>query len=154
MSKTIVASGDNAAPTASESRVAAESSRRLAEMVSKRNRKNIELRIGHDEIPIAVPASCLRLLSEALAEMAKGNAVKLLTFTPELTTREAAELLNVSRPFLIEQLNKGMMPFRMVGTHRRILLRDVMAYKQRIDRDRIQALEELSAIDQRHGLGY
>jgi hypothetical protein len=62
--------------------------------------------------------------------------------------------LNVSQTFLIEQLEKGLIPCLMVGTHRRAMLKDLMEYKAAMDRNRLTALEELSAIDQSLGLGY
>jgi excisionase family DNA binding protein len=72
----------------------------------------------------------------------------------ELTTSQAAELLNVSEAFLIEQLERSIIPHTKAGTHRQILFKDLMAYKKRVDRDRLSALEELSAVDQELGLGY
>jgi len=86
--------------------------------------------------------------------MAKGNAVTLIPVHAELTTQQAAQILNVSRPFLIEQLEKGVIPYRKVGTHRRVMFKDLMEYKQTMDHSRLNALEELSAIDQELGLGY
>ena len=86
--------------------------------------------------------------------MAKGNAVTLIPVHAELTTQQAAQILNVSRPFLIEQLEKSVIPYRKVGTHRRVMFKDLMEYKQTMDRNRLNALEELSAIDQELGLGY
>lgn len=73
----------------------------------------------------------------------------------ELTTQQAAELLHVSRPFLVEQLlEKGEIPFVMVGTHRRIALEDVLAYKQRRDAERKQSLARLSQLSQEYGLDH
>ena len=89
-----------------------------------------------------------------LTEMGKGNGIALIPVHAEVTTQQAADLLNVSRPFLIEQLEKGLIPFRKVGAHRRMFFRDVMTYKQRIDRNRLKALDELSALDQELRLGY
>ena len=86
--------------------------------------------------------------------MAKGNAVTLIPVNAELTTQQAAHILNVSRPFLIEQLEKGAIAYRKVGTHRRVMLKDLMEYRQTMDHNRLNALEELSAIDQELGLGY
>ena len=86
--------------------------------------------------------------------MAKGNAVTLIPVHAELTTQQAAQTLNVSRPFLIEQLEKGVIPYRKVGTHRRVMFKDLMEYKQTMDHNRLYALGELSAIDQELGLGY
>ena len=85
---------------------------------------------------------------------AAGNAVTLIPVHAELTTQQAAQILNVSRPFLIEQLEKSVIPYRKVGTHRRVMFKDLMEYKQTMDRNRLNALEELSAIDQELGLGY
>ena len=86
--------------------------------------------------------------------MAKGNAVTLIPVNAELTTQQGADPLNVSRPFLIEQLENGIIPYRKVGTHRRILFNDLLAYKQTMNHKRLDVLGALSAIDQELGLGY
>ncbi len=144
-------------PTPDDTRLAQESSRSLARVLAGKPRKPLRVRVAPDDQPeetISIPLSAFRLLNDILTEMAKGNAVTLIPVHAELTTQQAADLLNVSRPFLVEQLEKGAIPHRKVGTHRRILFKDVMAYKQTMDRNRLQALEELSAVDQDLKLGY
>ena len=151
---------ETVAPTEDETHLAQESSRRLAKFLrgSRKNKKKpLRLRIqagGGAEESIPIPTSAFRMLSHILTEMASGNAVTLIQVQAELTTQQAADLLNVSRPFLIEQLEKRAIPFRKVGTHRRIMLKDVLAYKQQIDRARLKALDELSAQAQELGMGY
>jgi excisionase family DNA binding protein len=114
---------------------------------------NLELDDG-ECASVALPPAVLELLQGILMQMAQGNAVTLLPVHAELTSQQAADLLNVSRPFLIERLNQGEIPFRKVGTHRRIRLHDLMAYKQAIDQQRVTALEELAAQAQELGMGY
>jgi excisionase family DNA binding protein len=143
-------------PSPADTALAQESSRRLLKLLSA-NKETVQVRVqpeeGEEET-VAIPLSAFRLLTDILTEMARGNAVTLIPIHAELTTQQAADLLNVSRPFLIDLLEKGAIPFRKVGTHRRVLFRDLMAYKQQNDRQRLHALEELSALDQQLGLGY
>jgi excisionase family DNA binding protein len=146
------------APTEADARLAQASSRQLTKLMRKRpKKKNLQFRFkaeGGSEEVIAIPGPAFRLLADMLTEMGKGNGMALIPVHSEVTTQQAADLLNVSRPFLIEQLEKGAIPFRKVGSHRRIFFRDVMAYKNRMNRSRLKALGELSAIDQGLGLGY
>jgi excisionase family DNA binding protein len=86
--------------------------------------------------------------------MACGNAVSLLPLNAELTTQQAADILNVSRPYLVGLLEKGDMAFRKVGVQRRVPLREVIAYKTRTDIDRRAALNELARLGQEAGVGY
>jgi excisionase family DNA binding protein len=144
-------------PTAADVQLALESSRRLTKFLAAKPKKALRIRIEPENEPeesISIPIAAFRLLSSILTEMAKGNAVTLIPVHVELTTQQAADILKVSRPFLIEQLEKGVIPYRKVGTHRRIMFKDLMEFKQTMDHNRLKALEELSAVDQELGLGY
>ena len=144
-------------PTPDEAILAQESSRRLSRFVSTKRKKLLQLRIQPDDAPeetVSIPESAFRLLNEILTQMAKGNAVTLIAVHAELTTQQAADILNVSRPFLVEQLEKGVIPYRKVGTHRRIFFKDLMDFKEAMIRNRLKALEKLAAQAQELGMGY
>lgn len=102
---------------------------------------------------VCVPREALRLFVNLLEHMADGDIVTLFPIHAELTTQQAADLMNVSRPFLVKQIEEGEIPFTKIGKHRRIKFKDLMDYKNRIDSLRHQALDELAALDQEIGLG-
>lgn len=144
-------------PTPDDAILAQESSRRLARFISAKRKKPLQLRIQPEDAPeetVSIPEPAFRLLNEILTQMAKGNAVTLIPVHAELTTQQAADILNVSRPFLVEQLEKNLIPYRKVGTHRRILFKDLMDYKQTMDRNRLKALDDLAAQAQELDMGY
>lgn len=103
---------------------------------------------------IELPSVAVRLFVDLLNEMAKGNAVSLIPTHAELTTQQAADLLNVSRGFLVKLLEQQEIPHRKVGTHRRVLFSDLKAYEDRTRRARSEALDDLAAESQALGLGY
>jgi len=104
--------------------------------------------------PVRVLRSALRLLIDVLTEIGQGNAVSIIPIHAEPTTQEAAGVLNVSRPFLVQLLESGQIPHHKIGKHRRVRYQDVMEYKARIDGERQKALDKLAEEAQNHGMGY
>jgi excisionase family DNA binding protein len=101
---------------------------------------------------VVLPAAVMHLLVDILAEMGQGNAVSIVPIHAELSTQEAADLLGVSRPFLVQLLESSKIPFHKVGRHRRLRYTDVMHYRAQLAQDRKQALQALVAADQELGL--
>lgn len=143
------------APTEGEAQLAREAGRRLAAHLGARG--DLRLQLIEGDRPgetLALPEPALNLLLRILTEMAEGNAVTLMPLRAELTTQQAADLLNVSRPYLVRLLDEGRIPHRKVGARRRVLARDLLAYRRRVDADRLRALDELAAQAQELGMGY
>jgi excisionase family DNA binding protein len=139
-------------PSEAESTLAKESSRILARRVPTAGPLQIRLPGSSGEETVGVPASAVRMLVRILEEMAKGNALTLIPVHAELTTQEAADMLNISRPSLIQLLDEGKIDFRKVGTHRRVRFDALIAWKRHADADRKAALAELAAYDRQLGL--
>lgn len=153
MSTLIPESFETVAPTEADTQLARDSSRRLATHKLGR-RSSVRIQFVDDGEAFAVPASALRLLQHILTEMAQGNAVTLIPTHAELTTQQAADLLNVSRPYLVKLLEEGKIPFRAVGKYRRVRFDDLMAYKRKDDEARDRILDQLTAEAQELGMGY
>jgi excisionase family DNA binding protein len=141
-------------PTDAESALAKESSVRLAAHLGHADGFRLEVKTGTTSEELVLPPSALRLLMRVLTEMGQGNAVALTPVGAELTTQQAADLLNVSRPHLVKLLDEGVIPSRKVGSHRRVLLEDLLAYKRDFQARRQAALEELAALSQDLEMGY
>ncbi len=139
-------------PTEMDATLARETSRLLAPRM--RSKTPLSFRVGDasKEETLQLPASAVKMLVRILEEMARGNAVTLIPVHAELTTQEAADMLNISRPSLIQLLDEGKIEYRKVGTHRRIRFDAMMAYKRQIDAERRAALAELAAYDQEIGI--
>lgn len=106
------------------------------------------------QVSMKVSASLSALLVRMLTHLADGHGALLLRKDDELTTQQSADLLNVSRPYLVKLLDEGAIPHHMVGTHRRVRVDDLMAYRATMLADADEALDELAADAQELGLGY
>ncbi|WP_299409986.1 helix-turn-helix domain-containing protein [uncultured Roseobacter sp.] len=141
-------------PSAQEAAVARASGQLLSRYA--RDKAPLKLRVtdGEQAEPIELPAGAVALLMDILEAMAAGQGVTIMPENAELTTVQAAEVLNVSRPFLIKLLDEQKIPHRKVGKHRRIRMEDMMAYKASIDAERESVLDQLAAEAQEQDMGY
>jgi excisionase family DNA binding protein len=142
-------------PSEETTRVAGEAVRAFSTNIRNRRPTLVEVvSEGDGSTRVTVPVEAFELLMEVLAHLANGHGVTVMPVKAELTTQQAADLLNVSRPFLIKLLDSNDLPFRKVGTHRRVLLKDVVTYMQLDDARRKEAADALAAEAQELGLGY
>jgi excisionase family DNA binding protein len=135
-------------PSKKDSDLAREASRAISSVQTK------SLRVRIDNKELILPEAATRLIQHLLTEMAQGNAVTIIPIHAELTTQEAADFLNVSRPYLIRLLEQKKIPFHMVGTHRRVRFEDLMAFKAGFEKSRREAMDELAAQAQELEMGY
>ena len=143
-------------PTAKASEEAQVALRALAGVRGRRASRALKVRADGDgpEVAVTVPREAFDLFLEILGQMANGNAVTIVPVHAELTTQQAADLLNVSRPYLIALLDEGKIPFRLVGTHRRVKAADLVTYKAIDDEQRKEAAAALTEEAEKLGLGY
>jgi excisionase family DNA binding protein len=139
-------------PSEEEKKIAAESSRLLAAIIG--SGKEARIRVVDGEEEITVPVSAMRMLVTILAHMAEGEAMTLIPQDAELTTQQAADFLNVSRPYFVKLLEEGKLDFHKVGSHRRVYFRDLIAFKEEAMNERREALDELSKQAQELKMGY
>ena len=142
-------------PPSEREAIIARTSRQLLSRYAREDQP-LTLRVmdaDHEE-PIELPAGAVTLLLDILDAMASGRGVTLIPEDAELTTVQAADMLHVSRPFLIKLLDEGKIPYRKVGKHRRIRGEDVMNVKRAIDQEREAVLDQLVADAQKHEMGY
>jgi excisionase family DNA binding protein len=141
-------------PNAQDAAMARLSGQRLAHYVGKNRPLMLRVTDAEQDQPIELPAGAVSLLMEILEAMAAGRGVTIIPENAELTTVQAAEILNVSRPFLIKLIEERIIPHRKVGKHRRLRMEDVMAYKAAIDRERVTVLDKLVSEAQEQNMGY
>lgn len=141
-------------PSAEDVAQAKASSRTLSKYASA-DRVQLSLRGSNGEADeLILPGHIIQILLDVLGEMSQGNAISLIPHHQEISTQEAAHLLNVSRPFLVKLLESGDIPFHKVGAHRRVRLTDVLDYKERNNQQRTKALDELATLSQKEDMGY
>lgn len=142
-------SGTLLVPDETDSELATTASRELAR--ASKASLNVRMEDGTD---LPLPKAVTPLLIKILTEMAQGNAVTLIPLHAELTTQEAANLLNISRPFLNKLLEQGALPFHKVGTHRRIRFADLDDFRSQREAARNKSLEALAKLAQNESMGY
>jgi excisionase family DNA binding protein len=141
-------------PDAAEVKTADVAMRRVKRyLASHVEEHDIRVSVGGDpDDTLSLPRSAVELLARVLAHMAAGQAVSVVPAHAELTTQQAADLLNVSRPFLIGLLDAGEIRYRKVGKHRRVRADSLMDYKRKDDHARRDAADELTELNREMGL--
>ena len=139
------------APNPHETEIARESQNTLAAFNLENKQDEVQVHLhteDNQDAQFTLPRAAVQLLLSGLQEMAKGNAVSLVPIQAELSTQQGADLLCVSRPYFIKLLDEGQIPFRKVGTYRRVKATDVLAYIKEYQQGATQAMRELVAESQ------
>jgi excisionase family DNA binding protein len=132
----------------------AQRARQISERLARYAGQDLTLYINGETAPLVLGQDVLALLQEILAHTALGRSVAVMPQGAELTTQEAADLLKVSRPFLVGLLEAGEIPYRKVGSHRRVSLSDLLAYQARTQAEQEEALRQLQQQAQKLKMGY
>lgn len=141
--------------SARELEMARVAQRCIMEALDHSNAVSIVLTSDGDERPsVAVPPAALKLIGQLLGAISEGRPVVLVPGKQELTTVEAANFLNVSRPFVIKEIEADRLPHRMVGRHRRIAFEDLVAYERKMREKQRAALERMAENERELGLDY
>lgn len=143
-------------PNAEEIALARLSSQELSSMLgtnSVAQKINIVDKRGESH-ELSIPSSVFDIMVEVLTQLGNGNSVNITPVHAELTTQEGADLLNMSRPTFIKLLDSEAIPYNRTGNRRKVLFSDINAYKTKLEQERLDTLNELSALDQGMGMGY
>ncbi|MFQ3246076.1 MAG: excisionase family DNA binding protein [Arenicella sp.] len=141
-------------PTNEDIEQAKESSRKLSKFHNA-DRVKLSIEGSNEETEsFVLPGIVMQMLLDILSEFSKGNAIGVIPHKAELSTQQAANLLNVSRPYLVKLLEEGKIEHTKVGTHRRVLVGDLLSYKEKIDAARNKSLDALSELSQELDMGY
>lgn len=149
------ASTETIAPSPQEAEIARTSRNALAALNLSDEQGEIHVHLhtnDNQDAQLILPYAAAQLLLNVLKEMAKGNAISLVPIQAELTTQQGADLLSVSRPFFIKLLEDGKIPYRKVGSYRRVKAQDVLAYIKEYQQTATEAMREMVAESQALGL--
>lgn len=141
-------------PTKNEQKVAIDSYIALSNVLSQLSKEYTEIEIEETHAKIKIPLKALKLLNDVLKAMSEGKPISILPIATEVTTQKAAEILGCSRPHIIKLIEAGEIPFTKVGKHRRILLEDVLKYKEQMKEQQRQHIIDIMNFDEEIGLTY
>lgn len=126
----------------------------VSQSIKNSRNKEVKIKVQEEGEFITIPKKALTLLSDIIENMAEGKTVSIVPSNSEVSTQQAADMLNVSRPHLVKILETKKIPFKKVGSHRRILLKDITSYKKQLAKQREAQLDFLSQQAQDLNLGY
>ncbi|MEU6265908.1 helix-turn-helix domain-containing protein [Saccharopolyspora shandongensis] len=140
-------------PSRTDAATADKALQHIRDYLSRHHEQSVQLVVDdEDGDQLVVPRGAVELLARILAHMAAGKGVSVVPAGADLTTQQAADLLNVSRPYLIGLLEAGEIEHRKVGTHRRVKVESLLEYMRRDDQRRREAADELTDLTQELGL--
>lgn len=141
-------------PTKKDQKVAMESYSALESVIAQLNTQETEIEIEIEETDerIKIPVSALKLFTEILKAMSKGQPISIVPIATEVTTQKAAEILGCSRPHLVKLLEEGKIAFNKVGKHRRILFEDILKFKEKRKEEQKKHLIDIMNFDEEKGL--
>ena len=125
-----------------------------AAAISRQKLDSVKIKIQETGEFITIPKKAVDLLFNIINSMAEGKSISIVPSDSEITTQQAADMLNMSRPHIVKLLEDGVIPFKKVGSHRRILLEDLIEYDRKLKEQRNASLKNLAEQAQDLGLGY
>ena len=125
---------------------------RMLNVAERQGQKACRL-VGPSGKSIPIPESLFYALERVAEVLARGDSITIVPVGKEVTTQQAADVLNISRQYLVKLLDAGQIPFTKTGKHRRLRIEDVLSYKEQRDRDRKAGLDELTRMSEEFG-GY
>lgn len=139
-------------PSKEEQKVAMHSYNALSSTLKQIQSDKAEIEIEETKEKIVLPLKALLLLEGVLKAMSEGKPISIVPLAAEVTTQKAAEILGCSRPYIVKLLEDGLLPYTLVGKHRRILFEDVMSYKKKMKEEQKKNLIDIMSFDEEIGL--